>query len=63
MRVTRTTVFVLILPKILVAINEGQTSQLNYTVGEKELLEIMEGFKAFEGRIIGTPFEWLDRNH
>ena len=27
--------------------------QLNYTVGEKELLGIIEGFKAFEGMIRG----------
>ena len=27
--------------------------QLNYNVGEKELLDIIEGFKAFEGMIRG----------
>ena len=27
------------------------SAQLNYTVGEKELLEIIERFKAFEGMI------------
>ena len=29
------------------------SAQLNYTVDEKELLEIIEGFKAFEGMIRG----------
>ena len=29
------------------------SAQLNYTVGEKELLGIIEGFKAFEGMIRG----------
>ena len=29
------------------------TAQLNYTVGEKELLSIVEGVKAFEGMIRG----------
>ena len=29
------------------------SDQLNYTVGEKELLGIIEGFKAFEGMIGG----------
>ena len=29
------------------------SAQLNYTVGEKELLEIIEGFKAFKGMIRG----------
>ena len=28
-------------------------AQLNYTVGEKELLGIVEGMKAFEGMIKG----------
>ena len=30
------------------------SAQLNYTVGEKELLGIVEGFKAFEGILRGT---------
>ena len=29
-------------------------SQMNYTVGEKELLGIVEGFKAFKGILRGT---------
>ena len=29
------------------------SAQLNYTVGEKELLGIIGGFKAFEGMIRG----------
>ena len=30
------------------------SAQLNYTVGEKESLGIVEGFKAFEGILRGT---------
>jgi hypothetical protein len=28
------------------------SAQMNYTVGEKELLEIVEGLKAFDGVVL-----------